>query len=201
MGRLLRPLKRFKRLVVNRRGDGVHSPYAFRIINKIINCRYPFYCFDEIRQSLPQIDANTKRRLRLHEVSFRLVHHHGQGDVLLYTQPDSLLVTYLRHLRPCGGLVLGRQSEQVINPTSARIVIVESLSSGAVTSALQALQNRLEMHEEMILIVYPQSSTVLQFLEELKQIHPPRASFDLIDLELWVWRSGLTPGHYKGIIK
>lgn len=198
--RLLLPLKRLKRRIVNRRGDGVHSPYAFHIINKVINCRYPFYCFEEIRHSIPQAEAKVHRRLRLHEAVFRLVHHHGQGDVMLYAQPDSWLVQYLQHLRPNGGLHVV-QSTEAINPRSIRIVILESLLPHAVDSTLQMLQSHLRMEQELILIAYTQSADVATLLHRLGQECAPRASFDLIDLQLWVWRGGLTPGRYKGIVK
>ena len=40
---LTRRLKRSKRLIINRRGDGVHSPYAFHLISRVIRNRRPYY--------------------------------------------------------------------------------------------------------------------------------------------------------------
>ena len=49
---ITRRLKRSKRLIINRRGDGVHSPYAFHLISRVIRNRRPYYCFAELREEL-----------------------------------------------------------------------------------------------------------------------------------------------------
>lgn len=196
LGRALRPLKRMKRRLVNYRGDGVHSPYAFHIIHRIINCPYSFYCFEEIRQSLPKSDPKLRKRLRLHEAVFRLLHHHGQGEVMLYARPDGLLGRYLQHLRPSGGLSIGAE-----NSRFARIVIVESLSLEEVELALDTLYGELKRGQELLLITYTRGENVQVFLQSIQERQVPWVTFDFLDLQLWVWRETLTPGRYKGIIK
>ncbi len=52
--RLSRKLYRTKRAVLNRRGDGVHSPYAFAIIRQVFRNPHPYNAFELLGHQLRQ---------------------------------------------------------------------------------------------------------------------------------------------------
>lgn len=59
----------FKRLR-HSKGFGVHSPFAFMLVNEIINCRYRYYGYDDVE---PYIDsANSRKQRRLARLLIRI---------------------------------------------------------------------------------------------------------------------------------
>ncbi len=74
-------LKRFRQ----RRGYGVHSPFAFNFITKVLFERGQYYNYDKINQ-LPKAKAESNRVCKL---LFRLVNYHQPKSILyLSSTPD-----------------------------------------------------------------------------------------------------------------
>lgn len=67
------------------RGFGVHSPWAFRLINNVINERMPYYRYAELEQTAP---CNDKEQLRLCRLYFRLANFFRPLTIVDYA-PES----------------------------------------------------------------------------------------------------------------
>ena len=85
-------LKRSKRLIINRRGDGVHSPYAYHFITRVVRNARPYYCFTGLREALRQARELSEgkpprpiRKARTLELVFRIAHELQARHVLLLT--------------------------------------------------------------------------------------------------------------------
>ena len=101
---VVRRLQYSKRLLINRRGDGVHSPFAFHFITRVVRNRRPYYCFEELRGEVKRRRKDAKtcppiHRARTLELLFRTAHELEAKNILIVTsQPTtSLLPDYLRH--------------------------------------------------------------------------------------------------------
>ena len=64
------------------RGYGVHSPFAFELIRKVLSSHTHYYAFDEITDHLTANHPDVRLNLPLHHLSFRLVHHFKAKKIL-----------------------------------------------------------------------------------------------------------------------
>ncbi|HOH24274.1 MAG TPA: hypothetical protein PKY68_04215, partial [Bacteroidales bacterium] len=58
----------------HRRGHGVHSPFAYRLITAIIEEDYPYYCFNELEDKRVRMESE---RIRLETKRARLKARHA----------------------------------------------------------------------------------------------------------------------------
>lgn len=202
-----RQLIRAKRFVLNRRGDGVHSPYAFRLISKVVRNPYPYGCFATLGARVRQHRAELgrlygdccMRQPRVLELVFRLVVDHRPHRVVLFAPRESLLVDYL-HATGCIAELLHYTSfdpEQTESIGQAQMVIIEEPPKGALTALGQAMQQQAEPDDPRLWLLYRGNPKLRQELRALSRVVKPDVQFDLLRLELWVWRSTITPGRYK----
>lgn len=79
----MQQIVRFKRFLLNRRGHGVHSPFVFDLISRVIEERMPYYVFDRFWQEVKGDKHRVLHRREL-ELCFRLVcHYRLQSAVLI----------------------------------------------------------------------------------------------------------------------
>ena len=88
----LRRLQYSKRLIINRRGDGVHSPFAFHFISRVVRNRRPYYCFEELRAELEERKRTGRHLPPIHrskalELLFRTAHELEARRLLIVTAP------------------------------------------------------------------------------------------------------------------
>lgn len=205
LSRLGRGIHRTKRAVLNRRGDGVHSPYAFATIRQVFRNPYPYNAFEllglRLQEQAPHIKAlygdRLIRRKSVAEVIFRLIHREDLGRIILVSTKESLLVSYLEATGkvtllehtpefPCLE-VLGR----------AELIIIEDLQREHLPQ-LECWLQSLSSHQGPISVLWHRSNPRLwKHVRSWRRVACPTVSFCSLDLELWVWRPQLTPGHYK----
>ncbi|NMA74852.1 MAG: hypothetical protein GX963_11985 [Bacteroidales bacterium] len=74
-----------------RKGFGVHSPFAFRLITEVIYESYPYYSYSKIRDSkLESEKENNRLSFKMTKLLFRLVNEF-QPTLFLEVGPESLL--------------------------------------------------------------------------------------------------------------
>ncbi|MGL5788085.1 MAG: hypothetical protein ACRCX4_14910 [Bacteroidales bacterium] len=68
----------------NKRGFGVHSPFAFHLITEIIREKYPFYKFEIIDEAVKSYCEQENRHIttRKFHILFRLINHLHSSRVL-----------------------------------------------------------------------------------------------------------------------
>lgn len=84
-------LKRFRQS----RGYGVHSPFAFELIQKVLSSRTHYYAFDEIADHLSANHPLVPPNKPLHHLSFRLVHHFNAMKILEINSGRGVNTLYL----------------------------------------------------------------------------------------------------------
>jgi len=76
------PFTRLYRYVRFRKGHGVHSPFAFGLINKVIEEKKAFYVFEEIERILAKTIFRKKIKIKYGRLLFRLVNFFKAKSVL-----------------------------------------------------------------------------------------------------------------------
>ncbi len=107
---LKRQTTRAVRWLRKRHGHGVHSPFAYRLITRVIEERFHYYCYQEIETIRQRILKGrlTRTQLRLRrEMSFkrasllfRLVNHFKPTTILELGSAWGVSTLYLRHGNP-----------------------------------------------------------------------------------------------------
>ena len=169
---VVRRLQYSKRLLINRRGDGVHSPFAFHFITRVVRNRRPYYCFEELRGEVKRRRKDAKtcppiHRVRTLELLFRTAHELEAKNILVVTsQPTtSLLPDYLRHTGYTEAIL-----SQCVSPSPTLAVAL-----------------------------YTPSPRWRRFVSSLDKQVAPCLALDLMDLCLYFYDKRLTPSRYKGV--
>lgn len=202
--RLRRSGLRAKRLIANRRGDGVHSPYAFDVIRQVVRNPHPYTAFSTLSAKLAERSDMLKRtygdRLitnpRDAELIFRFVHLAGSAErhILLYSLEDSILPHYIQAVGK--GLLLAYFTSNTMEHQSPAIIIVEDTSESQLDELIQVLERQLRKSYEMMLIWHKANPRLRPLLAQVRPKLTPPITFDLAQLEIWVWRPATTHGHY-----
>lgn len=74
------------------RGFGVHSPWAFRLINNVINERRPYYRYAELEQTAP---CDDKEQLRLCRLYFRIANFFRPLTIVDYAPSTPAYGSYM----------------------------------------------------------------------------------------------------------
>ena len=212
---LTQRLKRSKRLIINRRGDGVHSPYAYHFITRVVRNMRPYYCFTELREALRQARELSEekpprpiRKARTLELVFRIAHELQARHVLLLTGETSFVP---RYLMATGSVeqVIGRQHIPALSEVStASLVVVERIpledrERSQLSSLLKDLAKRKEASEtrkeRITALVSTRSRTAKRLARALRGESKPQLIIDLIDIEVWFFDTRLTPSIYKSV--
>ena len=91
----------FYRFLRYRKGFGVHSPFAFALITRVINERWGFYCYDDIelirRQLVHKGSTGVRREIkRSHgQLLFRVVNYFKPKRILQIGSPAGIATLYL----------------------------------------------------------------------------------------------------------
>ena len=95
-------LKTLRRRLLNWRGDGVHSPFAFNLIRNVIRQPHPYNAYrllysneeaERINEGASKSKLWTKRKYL--ELIFRITHHHKAQACYLEGDPKSLVLKYI----------------------------------------------------------------------------------------------------------
>lgn len=194
-----------KRAVFNRRGDGVHSPYAFEVIRQVFRNPYPYTAFAPLGRQLRTHRASLRTlygdRLvsspRIAELIFRLVHRHSRGEVLLIAPQESLLPHYLQATGKASSLTQIATLPCGTMEALPTVVVAEDWGQAS-QAEIQAFADSIIAHRgEQVIVLHRHNPFIGRELRYLRQVAQPEVVFDTLDIEVWVWRKAITPGRYK----
>lgn len=86
---------RIYRYIRFRKGYGVHSPFAFGLINKVIEERKPFYIFEEIEKKIPGNRKKMSSQEKYGRLLFRLINFFQAKTVLQIGVSEKIWTEYL----------------------------------------------------------------------------------------------------------
>ena len=90
---------KLKRMIVwmrrmrHSRGFGVQSPYDYRFIRYVINEHWPYYAYDELKESVTDIDTKTRKLCRLY---FRLANWRQPRYIVDYRPETDAYMKYMQ---------------------------------------------------------------------------------------------------------
>ena len=193
---LTQRLKRSKRLIINRRGDGVHSPYAYHFITRVVRNARPYYCFTELREALRQtreLSEGKPPRPR---------------HVLLLTGETSFVPRYLMATGSVEQVIERQHIPALSEVSTTSLVVVERIpledrERSQLSSLLKDLAKRKEASvigtERMTALISTRSRTAKRLARSLRGESKPQLIIDLIDIEVWFFDTRLTPSIYKSV--
>lgn len=212
---LTQRLKRSKRLIINRRGDGVHSPYAYHFITRVIRNVRPYYCFTELREALRQARELSEgkpprpiRKARTLELIFRIAHELQARHVLLLTGERSFVPHYLMATGSVEQIIERQHIPALSEVLTASLVVVERIpledrERSQLSSLLKDLAKRKEASvvgtKRITALVSTRSRTAKRLARSLRGEAKPQLIIDLIDIEVWFFDARLTPSIYKSV--
>ena len=208
-------LKRSKRLIINRRGDGVHSPYAYHFITRVVRNARPYYCFTGLREALRQARELSEgkpprpiRKARTLELVFRIAHELQARHVLLLTGETSFVPRYLMATGSVEQVIERQHIPALSEVSTASLVVVERIpledrERSQLSSLLKDLAKRKEASvvgtERMTALISTRSRTAKRLARLLRGEAKPQLVIDLIDIEVWFFDTRLTPSVYKSV--
>lgn len=116
----------------HRSGFGVHSPFAFRVVNEMLRPSYPYYNTAKLRLLLRQ--ENMRKLSREYELIFRIVARTGLRHAIITPDSPKALERVLGMAG--GGIVVSRG---ILTPGDAPVFIYDdraSLPYAAIAAAL-----------------------------------------------------------------
>lgn len=201
-------MRRAKRRLLNSRGDGVHSPYAFRLIRQVIRNPYPYHCFDvlavekrDVVEALREAYGDrvvTHRRVL--ELIFRLVADAKPRSVALLAPEDSVLPTYIMYAHSKIELIHTiclRDTQACRALLASDVIIVEDAQGDDLDRLFVALAELRADEASKLVLLHQRNPLVQRALKQIAARVVPPVQFDLLDLRLWVWRKSVTQGRYK----
>ena len=201
----LRRLQYSKRLIINRRGDGVHSPFAFHFISRVVRNRRPYYCFEELRAELEERKRTGRHLPPIHrskalELLFRTAHELEARRLLIVTpEPEeSLLPAYLERTGYTEEITLTDPQLTGLTPSAIYdFILLEAIPTPSLLEEL--LQRASTASPQLAVALYVPTSKAREGLAQLTPSARPRLQIDLIDLQLWFYDKRLTPCRSKGV--
>lgn len=81
--RISRSASRFIYKIKHHRGHGIHSPFVFDLITKVIEEKTPYYAYDDINHYLNQINGFKFKITKTHLLLFKLVNWFSAKNILV----------------------------------------------------------------------------------------------------------------------
>lgn len=206
--RLGRHIRRTKCMLLNRRGDGVHSPFAFRFIRQVLRNPHPYTAFEPLaglhQERKKQLQKATGHqaivRKRFLEIIFRLAVDYATNRISLWGAKDSLVSAYLSEALPLALIEhrsTGIQAVDTHEICAARLIVLEDVLPNDLKQILQILRDKTKTEEVQILVLNTYNPSLRAGIKTVQGKFKADVQFDLKGLEIWVWRKGLTPGCYS----
>ena len=165
------------------RGFGVQSPSAYRFIRYVLNERYPYYAYGDLRQRFPHLG---KQQRRICELYFRLANY-AQAEEWWEISPSNVAEqAYIS-----AGCQKSRLTKDSIHP-GVICMDAEAYAAGVFDScAEKAAKDTL-----LIIVGIHRNYRCYQFWRQMAQDNRTSLSFDLFDCGI-LFFDNRTKQHYK----
>ena len=139
-------------LSANHRGHGIHSPFLYRLTSMVLECRHPYYCFENQLKDSKKINFIEKNDIRSNEMLFRLVNDFQPKTIWLMDFSDSDLFSWIQ--QACQrARILGVQSIHNLDFESIPDMVVVS-NPGFANADEQDLKFLLSIMPENCIFVF-----------------------------------------------
>ncbi len=138
-----RTATRIYRYLRYRKGFGVHSPFAFGLINKVIEEKKPYYIYEEIEQIISRYPFKEKHRKKYGRFLFRIVNFFHLRNVLQVGVSDGVRAMYL-NAAAASMIVLEENRKKALEATRFNAEIKSlDIRTGSYLSMIDAVTGEL----------------------------------------------------------
>lgn len=109
------------------KGHGVHSPFAFELITKVIHSPHAYYAFYDIPDLLKENNLNSARVTPFNHLSFRLVNHFKPKNILEIHSGQGINTLFLSAAAPASRLTCVEANQDSLDV--ARILLQNRLNA------------------------------------------------------------------------
>ncbi len=214
---------RIYRYIRFRKGHGVHSPFAFGLINKVIEEKKPFYVFEEIEKGIVQQNKKKITYQKYGRLLFRLATFFRSQNILQIGFSDGVQALYLNAAAKKMIVIEGENSPGINLPWATKLPDIRKINLIQDTDTV-ALINELGTLDMLFLnvsydvdltkhllnkylpYVHSQSIFVIdgihkkrmrKFWRDIKQRHDVSICMDLYSLGLVFFNRKLYKKNYK----
>lgn len=180
-----------KRRLLNWRGDGVHSPYAYNFIRQVIRNPHPFDAFARLYD--PQLaqelrlatgDRAFTRRSML-ELLFRCVHAYKPSSVYIIAEQLSGRKSLVEQYVEATGY-----SQRADSAEHSELIILEQVPDSGMAERL------VQQSRERMILINTRNAELRAWCQQYRRLLAAPITFSVVGLEIWLWRSKTTPGKY-----
>lgn len=185
------------------RGFGVQSPFAYRFIRYVINEHYPYYAYDELAASVPDISRTERKLCRLY---FRLAND-TQASVWINvaesspSQTENAVCQYIR--RGCGKTEMLHFSAGVNASSScddafdaSQLQVVRLVLDGHFQQSYQYILNKVGEKTILVLEGIRLNHDTKKFWKDVVHDKRTGVTFDLYDCGIVFFDKKRTKQHY-----
>lgn len=112
------------------KGFGVHSPFAFSFITKVIYEKLPFYAYSDIPQLVSKLRVDSHEISEIHRLSFRLVNFFHAKNVLALDAENKMQILFVTapsvDIR-CTCISMERESAELLKARANQVLFYDSI--------------------------------------------------------------------------
>lgn len=185
---LLRWFKRKKQS----RGHGVHSPFAFELITKVLRSPHAYYAFSDIPAMLRERGLDPELVTPFNHLSFRLLRHFNPRRILEINPGKGINTLFLHEGAP------GARCTFTSSLPSPREGTFDAIFIYLENAAAPPVETLLELgHEDSFWVIHPIREGVgKQFWSKIVNEESIKVTFDMKDTGVVFLGPSLTPGGY-----
>ncbi len=164
---------KLKRMIVwirrmrHSRGFGVQSPYDYRFIRYVINEHWPYYAYDDLQESVTDIDQKTRKLCRLY---FRMANWR-QPKVIVDYRPET--DAYFRYMQR------GCRKAKAATRAEGPLELGRMSLTGDYEAFWEELLGHVDAHSVLIVEHIKRDKETQAFWERVKQDERTGVTFDL----------------------
>lgn len=170
------------------KGHGIHSPFAFEFITKIIYSDYKYYAFSDVEKLLTNASIEPYDR-RLHHLSYRLIQYFQPNKALEINPENNINSLYISHSRK--EMILHRL-EDADSKKIYGAIFIYSINGETDIDLLLSISEK----NSFWLLLGINSSVGKHFWKKVVKDNRIQFTFDMKDIGIVVLKENFLKSHY-----
>lgn len=191
-----------KRILLNRRGYKVHSPFIYSFIHSIIKNKREYYCYPIVKDKTKYIRKNIFRstssnliyRVSLLELIFRISNDIDIESIIIVSDSNISAVPYYLGVTNKNIISIG-SDEYISNVYCNHICIIEEVNTNIVDTIYS---NLIQDNTSSIFIISTRNKKIKDKIFSIAGKNRDQfASIELNNLDIWFSDKNITPSRSK----
>lgn len=174
---------------IQSKGHGIHSPFAFEFITKIIYSDYDYYAFSDIKKLLAEAKREPYNE-RLHHLSYRLIQYFKPNRTLEINPENNINSLYISHSRK--EMILHNLEKDADNKQKYDAIFIYSINGETDIDLLLSISEK----NSFWLLSGINSGTGKHIWRKIVKDSRVQFTFDMKDIGIVVLREDFLKSHY-----